>query len=156
MSKKDGIRSDRSSKKGTNALRDRILIFAVFLFLSFIFWYLNSLGKNLETDIKYPVRFINPPGDDVLAEDKLPSKLNLYLTGPGYSILDLKMSGNRAPVIIDLSKVSYRPVQSGEPSDYFIVTSALVEDIGSQLKSVCKVTGVKPDTLFFSFEKETD
>jgi hypothetical protein len=136
-------------KKKVRFLNKNVLVFAFFLLLSFVFWYLNSLGKNLEADIKYPVSYINIPVNRILTNGP-PARLNLYLSGPGYSILRLKISGTKTPVLVDFSKVPYHHLQNSKPGEYYIVASGLVLDFNSQLKSACKVTLVKPDTLFFS------
>jgi len=47
-------------RKGNGHDRD-IVIFGFFLLLSFIFWYLNSLEKEVEYSIRYPVRYVNLP-----------------------------------------------------------------------------------------------
>lgn len=133
-------------------LNRNVVVFAFFLVLSFVFWYLNSLGKDLETDIKYPVSYINLPVNKVLTGTQ-PSRLNLFLKGPGYSILRLKISRTSEPVLIDFSKVSYRRLQNSKPNDYYIVSSGLVQSFNSQLKSACKITTVKPDTVFFSLSQ---
>jgi hypothetical protein len=147
---RDGIRYSDSAKKGVNVIKRNILVFAFFLFLSFIFWYLNSLGKDLEADIKYPVSFVSSPRGRTLPED-LPSRLNLILKGPGYSILKLKISGSKTPLEIDFSRIGAKRYLSGKSTEYYIVTSDLVPNINSQLKSECKVISVNPDTLVFSF-----
>lgn len=152
MDGKDGIGSHNLPKKGRSAINSNVLVFAFFLFLSFVFWYLNSLGKELETDIRYPVKFTGLPGKRVLNED-LPSRINLLLKGPGYSILQLKISGKASPVVIDFSKVGYKHVPDKESNGYYIVTSGLIPSFNAQLKSVCKVASVKPDTIFFSFRQ---
>jgi len=149
MDKTGAIRSENFAKKGAGSARRNVIIFMFFLLLSFIFWYLNSLGKNIETDIRYPVRFINIPKNKIIAEEK-PARLNLFFSGPGYSILRLKISANSAPFVIDFSKVPYKPLHDNKQSDYYIVTSGLIQNFNSQLKSVCKITSVKPDTLFFT------
>lgn len=128
------------------------MIFSVFFFLSFIFWYLNSLGKAIQSDIKYPVKFINVPKDRELA--LAPTRLNLFLQGTGFSMLRLKISGNSDPAIIDLSKVPYKSVRNNKSTDFYLITSGLVQNFNVQLKPECRITSVKPDTLFFSF-KET-
>lgn len=151
MEKSDEIRPDTYKKKQAGSLRSDILVFTVFLFLSFIFWYLNSLGKAIQSDIKYPVRFVNIPNDRELAE--APARLNLFLEGTGFSMLKLKMSGRRNPVLIDLMKVPYKSVRGTISTDYYLVTSGLVPVFNSQLHSECRITSVKPDTLFFSFKE---
>lgn len=151
MDNKDETRSGNLNRKRVSIINKNVLVFAFFLFLSFVFWYLNSLGKELETDIRYPVRYANIPKNKEIDKD-LPSRLNLLLKGPGYSILKFKITGNNAPVIIDFSKVHYRHVENSTSADYYLVTSGLVSGFNSQLKSVCKITSVKPDTLFFSLK----
>ncbi len=151
MDNKDDTRSGNLKRKGVSLINRNVLVFTFFLFLSFIFWYLNSLGKELETDIRYPVKYTNAPKNKELDRD-LPSKLNLFLKGPGYSILRFKISGNNAPAVIDFSKVNYRQVPDNKSSEYYLVTSGLISGFNSQLKSVCKITSVKPDTLFFSLK----
>jgi len=119
VEKTDGIRPEKHIKKMSGTLRSDIMIFSVFFFLSFIFWYLNSLGKAIQSDIKYPVKFINVPKDRELA--LAPTRLNLFLQGTGFSMLRLKISGNSDPAIIDLSKVPYKSVRNninGFLSDY--------------------------------------
>jgi len=152
VKKDEGIRSGKLIKKGVSSLRTNLIGFAFFLFLSFVFWYLNSLGKAIQSDIRYPVRFINIPKDRELAEDT-PSRLNLFLQGTGFSMLKLKISGNTTPAEIDLAKVPYKSARFGESTDYYIVTSGLIQNFSTQLKPECRITSVKPDTLFFSFRE---
>jgi hypothetical protein len=130
-----------------------IVVFIFFLFLSFGLWYVNSLGKEVEADIKYPVTYINLPKDRVI--EAIPEKLNLDLKGPGYSVLKLRLSGKKPPLQVDLSKVSYRRVQESKNADYYIVTSGLIKRFTVQMRTGCEVTAIKPDTLYFTFNKAT-
>jgi len=149
---KHGIRTENLTKKEVSVINRDVVVFAFFLFLSFVFWYLNSLGKEIEAGIRYPVKYINLPKERVIVEEP-PVKLNLYLKGPGYSILKLKVSGNRTPVIIDISKVNYKRVPGSKTLNYFIVTSGLTKSLTVQLRSGCEIGSIKPDTLFFTFDK---
>ncbi|MBN2862715.1 MAG: hypothetical protein JXN62_06110 [Bacteroidales bacterium] len=155
MVKSDGTLFGKITKKGAAPLRENIFVFAFFLLLSFIFWYLNSLGKDLEADIRYPVRYINSPDNTDLGEET-PSRLTLFLKGPGYSIVKLKMSGKRTPVVIDLSQIALEQLPDKESDEYFIITSGLVQNFNSQLKSVCKISSVRPDTLFLTFTRSSE
>lgn len=152
MDGKEEIQPESQKGKGVSFLNRNLLVFAFFLFLSFIFWYLNSLGKDLETDINYPVKYTNIPKNKVLSED-IPSRVNLSLNGPGYSILRLKISGKYNPVIIDFSDVLYKQLRGRDSYEYYIVTSGLIPLFNAQLKSECKITSVMPDTLFFSLRQ---
>ena len=147
-----GIWFRRFTDKGGKGIDRDVFIFTFFLLLAFVFWYLNSLEKDVEYNIKYPVRYINLPSERVLSED-LPTRLDLYLKGPGYSILKLKISGNRAPVILDVSAINYRRVPGSRTLSYYVVTSGLIPKLKNQLRAECDITTIKPDTLFFSFDK---
>jgi len=146
------IRKETEKKKGIKVINRDIFVFAFFLFLSFGFWYINSLGKVMESEIRYPISYINLPKEKVISVDPT-EKLNLYIKGQGFSILKLKVSGNRTPIVIDISKVSYKRVPGSKNLNYFIITSGLAKSITIQLRSGCEVTSIKPDTLFFSLEK---
>ena len=147
-----GIWFKKFSEKGGKGIDRDVFIFTFFLLLAFVFWYLNSLEKDVEYNIKYPVRYINLPEERVLSED-LPTRLDLYLKGPGYSILKLKLSGNRAPVILDVSAINYRRVPGSRTLSYYVVTSGLIPKLKNQLRAECDITSIKPDTLFFSFDQ---
>lgn len=141
LKEKGGIRIDKDA-----------VIFSFFLLLSFVLWYLNSLEKDVDYDIKYPVRYVNLPEDKVLEED-LPARLELYLKGPGYSILKLKLAGNHLPLILDISTINYRRVPGSRTLSYYIITSGLIPKLKNQLRAECQITSIKPDTLFFSFDR---
>jgi len=144
---------EKNEKKKPGGINSDVVVFAFFLLLSFTLWYLNSLGKESEADIRYTVRYINIPKGRILPEDT-PSRINLYIKGPGYSILKLKYPGKKTPVTIDLAKVTYKKVPESKALDYYIITSGLTKSFTVQLRSGCEVISIKPDTLFLSFGKE--
>lgn len=136
-----------------DSFRRDIVVFAFFLFLSFIFWYLNSLRKDVEIDVRYPVHYINPPKDRLIANE-LPPKLTFNIKGPGYSIIKLKISGDRTPVVIDFSKVTYKRMPNSGQPEYYIVSSSLIPNLRKQLNFDFQIISIKPDTLFVVFEKK--
>lgn len=141
-----------SDKTGRHSINGDVFVFAFFLLLSFLFWYLNSLDKEVEAGIRYPVRYTNvPKARAVTSRD--PARINLYLKGPGSSILKLKLSGKKSPVAVDLSKTTYRKVSGSKEADYYVVTSSLMKSFTVQLRSKCEITSIKPDTLFFILGK---
>jgi hypothetical protein len=152
VKRKDETRTELT-KRGVGGINKDVLIFAFFLFLSFVFWYLNSLGKDIETGIKYPVKYTNLPKERVVL-DESQVRVTLFLKGTGSSILKLKLSGMKAPVEIDISKVNYRRLPGSRNPDYFIVTSGLTKSLALQLRTRCEITSIKPDTLFFSLGKK--
>lgn len=148
---KDGTRHGSLTGKGWTRINKNLLIFTFFLLLSFIFWYLNSLSKELDTSIKYPVSYANIPVGKALDGD-LPSRLELMIKGHGYSILKLRITGRGHPVVIDFSEVGTYHDENGKPADYYIITAPLINNFNVQLLSECKIMSVKPDTLFFSLK----
>lgn len=153
MKGEDGKRTPGLTKRGVRAINRDVAVFAFFLLLSFILWYLNSLGKENEAGIKYHIKFTNLPKEKRI-DDEQPNELSIFLKGPGYSILKLKLSGNKAPLIIDISKANYRRTPGGKALDYYIVTSGLARSLNVQMRSGCEITSIKPDTLFFTFSKQ--
>ena len=153
MEGKKSIWLAKISGKGVRSFNKDLLVFAFFLLLSFIFWYLNSLRKEIEVDLRYPVRYTNTPRDRTLTGD-ITEKLTLNLRGPGYSIIKLKLSGNRAPLVIDFSKVTWKRVPESKNSDYYIVSNGLITNFSRQLRSEFQIVSVKPDTLFFTLQKK--
>lgn len=152
MKREDGIRKQILTKKGVRVINRDVAVFAFFLFLSFIFWYINSLGKEVEAGIQYHVKYTNIPRERVITESS-PDDLNLFLKGPGYSIIKLKFSNKKSPVIIDISKVNYKRAPGSKTLNYFIVTSGLTKSLNVQMRSGCEITSIKPDTLFFTLDK---
>jgi len=143
--------TEDKQKRSEKFLHRELPLFVFFLLLSFVFWYLNELSKELQGTINYPVRYINPPKDRIVTGD-LPEKLEMDLRGPGYSILKVKLSGSRAPVVIDFSKVTPRRIPGTMPR-YYLVTSGLINSFSKQLHADFDILSIQPDTLFFGYDK---
>lgn len=148
------ILSESPTGREKRAIKKDIAVFAFFVILSFIFWYLNSLGKEIEAGIRYPIKYTNVPRERVVAGIQ-PPELNLFLKGPGYSILKLKISGQKAPLIIDISKVNYKRLPGDKDLDYYIITTGLSKSLNVQMRSGCEITSIKPDTIFFTLARVT-
>lgn len=155
MKRGTGIWFRNLAVKGAQSINREIFVFAFFLFLSFIFWYLNSLRKVIETDLRYPVQYINIPKNKPLSNE-LPEKLTLNLKGPGFSIIKLKISGNRAPLVIDFSKITYRRLPDSRTPEYYIISGGLIKNFAKQLRSEFEIISVKPDTLFVTFDNKSN
>jgi hypothetical protein len=146
------LKQNKLLKKISGGMNKNVAVFAFFLFLSSLFWYLNALGKEVEAEIRYPVNYINLPKNSVIVEEQQ-ANLNLLLKGPGYSVLKLKLTSKKTPVIIDVSEISYRRVPGSNGLDYFILTSGITKNLELMLKTECVITSVKPDTLFFTLNE---
>ncbi|MDR2888209.1 MAG: hypothetical protein LBV26_09500 [Bacteroidales bacterium] len=128
-----------------------VAAFVFFLFFSFGMWYIDYLGKELESELKTPLVFVNSPTGKIVAPEY--EYLNVLLKGTGYTILKHKYRIKDDSVSIDLSEIAYRKLRAS--SGYYLLTSALVKPYELQLKSGCRVVAMNPDTLYFVF-KETE
>jgi hypothetical protein len=151
MEGKTGIWFKKLTKKEVSLLNKNVVIFAFFIFVAFIFWYLNSLGKQINSDFRYPVVYINPPKGRSVSND-LPSKLSLELKGQGYSLLKHKITGKREPLVVDFSKVTFKRIPDSKPAQYYILSSGLIPAFKKQLGNGFEVTAAKPDTIFLTFK----
>lgn len=153
MYEKDEKRQDSPLLKRGGILNRDLALFAFFLLISFVFWYLNFLGKETKASVVYPLVYAKVPANRTLIEQG-PSSLYLSLKGTGYSVIKLKVNGTTAPLSVDLSKVTYKRVTGSRNLDYYILTSGLAITLSSQLRSDCEIVSVKPDTLFFTLNKK--
>jgi hypothetical protein len=132
------------------AVNRNIFVFAFFLLLSFIFWYLNSLGKDIETELKYPVVFTELPRGQVLASP-LPDRLLLKVKGPGYLIMKQMFTGSRSPLEVDFSKNAEKTRGKTSDENYLILTSGLLQTFNAQFGPDCRILSISPDTLLAVF-----
>ncbi|MGM0666711.1 MAG: CdaR family protein [Bacteroidota bacterium] len=133
-------------------LNRNVAVFSFFLLLSFIFWYVNALGKNITGSVNFPVRYINFP-ENLALVNELPDKLSLELEGPGYSILRARISGNKTPLIIDVDNAGLSVKNNENELEFFIYSYNLRESFLRQLRSNFQITSVSPDTINFVFDE---
>ena len=112
----------------------------------------NLVKKRAKSRNRDVIVFVNLPKVKVITADPL-VKVNLYMKGPGYEIIKLKISGNSSPFKIDISKVDYKRVQGSNTFNYYVLTSGLAKNLSTQLRSECEIISIKPDTLFFALDK---
>ncbi|HNY14864.1 MAG TPA: hypothetical protein PKI12_04950 [Bacteroidales bacterium] len=153
MERNDGKRPGDLHEKGLLRINRNILIFTFFLVLTFVLWYLNSLSKELDTTISYPVVYTNLPGGET-ASASLPSRLDITLKGYGYSILRLKLTGSGHPVEVDFAEAGIYRDTAHNQGNYYIVTAPLINKFNVQMPTDCRIMSVKPDTLFSSFSRQ--
>jgi len=127
-------------------------VFLFFLLLSFIFWFINALSKDIDGIIKYPVRYINFPKDLALVNE-LPDKLSLDVKGHGYSVLKARIRGNKTPLVIDVGNSGLSIRQNTAELDFYISSFNLKESFKRQLKADFIINSIYPDSLNFIFDK---
>jgi YbbR domain-containing protein len=147
----DSVNSNNSFfNKGRIKFDRKLLVFLFFLFLSTIFWLLNELSKNSTTTIAYPVKYTNLPKDKVLVKE-LPSRFELTIEAPGYTLLKYKVSNRLLPLIFDLNQYGFTIMGGSSSQKFFILTSRVRTGIARQLRSDVQILNISPDSLIFEF-----
>lgn len=122
-----------------------ILSFLLFLALSSTFWFVHGLGKERETNVILPVRYVGIP-INVAITNSPPTEISINIKDQGLRLFDY--SRNRIiPLTIDLSRVFY---QKGE----ILITPDLLNGrIRRYLKPTTSIVDVHPDSILIQYEK---
>jgi hypothetical protein len=128
-------------------LKNKLLIYLFFLFISTIFWFLTAFNKNYSVQLEFPVRYYNFPPEKVVVSD-VPHRLNLQITGHGFTIIKHKFYSGLSPLRVDVSGAGITPIDTGSQL-YYVLTRRFRERLASQIGEELQVISVQPDTLFF-------
>ena len=122
-----------------------ILSFLFFLLLSSTFWFVHALGKERETSIVVPVRYVGIP-INVAITNSPPSEITLNIKDQGKNLFDYSKK-HITPLTIDLSRVFY---QKGE----ILITPDLLNGrIRRYLKTTTSILDIHPDSILIQYEK---
>lgn len=91
------IRPVRKNQKGD------LRIVAFCILGSSVFWLFNALSKDYSTVISYPIHF-EYDQDKIMPLSKLPTNIQLDVTGTGWNLLSGTLSSNLKPYIYHLSE----------------------------------------------------
>jgi hypothetical protein len=123
-----------------------ILSFLLFLALSGSFWFVNALGKDRETVITIPLRYIGVP-QNISITNTPPTKIVLGIKDQGLRLFSYSKAP-LTPLTIDLGRTFY---QKGE---ILITSDQLNGRIKSymHLQSTTSILDVKPDSILIKYE----
>ncbi len=122
----------------------RFITFFIFLILSAAFWFIRSLSEEYETQIQYPVRYINFPEDKVLVGN-VPYKLLLTVKAKGFNIFKTKLKVDLLPLRFNVSSFSLNSLGT----DTFYIDTRTVKEVLSAELAGMTILDIAPDTLFF-------
>ena len=145
---------DISAVKSRLRFDKRMLLYFVFIGFSSLMWFFNKLGDETNATIHYPVTFINLPMQKVVVND-LPDNLDLSVQGRGFDILRYKMGKMPEPVVINLSRLNHILAKEST-MEFHLGTSALFEEIKSQLPANLALSMIQPDTIYFVFSNYSE
>ena len=138
---------DKSARKFLSDKKLTTIIICILI--STALWFLNALGKTYTTSIFYAVRYINMPENKVLSNDP-PSKLELKVTAPGFTIFSYRILMAYSPIVLNLSEVTKNSKPT--PDGYLVRTESLIRNISSQMSKDITLTSIDPDYLTFRFD----
>jgi len=128
----------------------RFIIFLIFVFIATIFWFLNQLEQEYETEVTLPVRYTSFPKDKILVNE-LPKYFDIRVKGFGYKLLEYKISNKFLPFVIDVNSITLRMYSRKDYIKFYALTRNLSDKIEQQLSSELQIIKIQPDTLFFDF-----
>lgn len=122
----------------------RVVVFLICLLIASGLWFLNALNKDYTTTIAYPVKYINPPNNQFLA-NKPPDKLDLKIEAHGFTLLRHKLNLSFSPIVLNLTNLTNNTeLTSGK---YSIKTNTLVRRISDQVSSEITITDILPEYI---------
>jgi len=145
---------DNTDTKEVNrrfGLRKKLYIFFICCILSSLFWIIIKLSKDYTESLMFPVVYTNIPGDKVIINNA-DSVLTLQLKTKGFRLLSNMLFSK--PYSINISLGSFLKKIKNSNREYYIVTSALYQVIGSQIHYSSDIVAIEPDTLHFVLEKK--
>jgi hypothetical protein len=149
MADKSGIRFLKyySQKLKSFFLSKDILSFLLFLALSAGFWFVHSLGKDRETTITIPVRYIGIPLN-VAITNSPPTEIQLNVKDKGLQLLDYSKR-EHTPLCIDVHRTFN---QKGE---ILITPDQLSGRINRymRMQPTTTVLDIHPDSILLQYQK---
>lgn len=128
-------------------LKNKLLIYLFFLFISTILWFLTSLNKNYSVQLNFPVRYYNFPPEKVVVSE-MPHSLKLLISGHGFTILKHKFYSRLSPLKVDVGGASVTPADTTNTL-FFVLTRGFRDKLASQIGEDLQVISIQPDTISF-------
>ena len=122
----------------------RIVVFLVCLLIATGLWFLNALSEDYSTTLSYPVKYVNPPNRQFLANTP-PEKLDLKVDAHGFTLLRHKLSLSFSPIILNLTNITKN--LDATDGTYMIPSSSLLRRIRSQVSNEITILEVHPDVI---------
>jgi YbbR domain-containing protein len=138
-----------SAEKKRIHLNRRFITFLFCIAISTFFWLMMSLSKEYVIELNFPVSYINPPADKVIA-NRLPSTIDIEIRSTGFNILIYKLKHRKEVVQVDIKDSKPLPVKN----HYYLTANSRIDKITRQFDNDIKVLKVFPDTIFLNFNKK--
>ena len=122
----------------------RVVVYMACVLIATVLWFLNALSKDYSTLVSYPVKYMNPPSHQFLA-NRPPTKLELKVEAHGFTLLRHKLSFSFSPIILNLNNIT-KDIQP-QNGTYEIQSSILLHRIRSQVSNEITILEIHPDVI---------
>jgi hypothetical protein len=123
-----------------------ILSFLIFFALAATFWFANALGKEKETNIVIPIRYVNVPLD-IAYTNVPPSQISFTINDQGLRLLSSYSKDKLSPLLIDMNRVY------AERGEIVINSQQLKDKISSFLLPTTTLLNLNLDSILITYEK---
>ena len=128
----------------------KLSTYALFLFISFSFWFLSMLSKHHETTLKVPLTYVNFPADKVLVSTPI-SFVEARVKAPGFSILFYNLF-NFSKLSLDIEQANTKTKKGG--SEVFWLMNSKRKAIAEVLSSSMELIAINPEKLSIPFSNK--
>jgi len=134
----------------SEANNKKLSTYALFLFISFSFWFLSMLSKQHETTLQVPLSCVNFPADKVLVSTP-PAFVEARVKAPGFSILFYNLF-NFEKLNLDINQANTKPKKGG--SEVFWFMNSKRKDLAEVLSSSMELIAINPERLSIPFSNK--
>lgn len=132
-------------------LNYKMTVFVICVAISTLIWFLIKLSDVYNSEISFPVKYINPPQGKILVNE-VDSIITLNIQDKGYTIAALRYLRRSTPFEVDMSKL--RLHRKGRQYESRINTLTWVQSLANEYGFEGEIFYIYPDTINFLFESE--
>ena len=147
MNIRQSIRQNPVRRAFQKLLKRDLAVFLVFLMISFILWYLNSLRKTMESEIAFRIKAGNFNTFPV-SDESLRAKAYLKLAGTGFLLLKTSVSSVFSTFTVDIGEIKTGTFNKGTSVGFYVLAADLKPVFEKSLKPDLQVISIRPDTIF--------
>ncbi len=130
----------------------KILLFLIFLAISFVMWFLTALDEYYNTQIKLPIVLENLPQNKFIKGGNT-RDITLTINGYGYDIIKYSMKNKISALRVNLNEIKLYALKTQDTNDYYFLTNDILLQISTQLSPKIKIISASPDTIFVTFSE---
>ena len=125
----------------------KLSTYALFLFISFSFWFLSMLSKQHETTLKVPLIYSNFPTDKLVSAPAA-DFVEVRVKAPGFSILFYNLF-NFSKLSLDIDKANTKPNKGG--SEVFWIMNTKRKAVDEVISASMELIDISPKRLAITF-----